>query len=76
MRKRKSGIVANFGSIGDWKSYPLAGIYCATKAAIALYTDALRVEEAPFGIKVTTIEVSCTCGMYNMRWANKRSFFF
>ncbi|KAJ5087427.1 hypothetical protein N7456_011043 [Penicillium angulare] len=56
MRARKSGLVANLGSIGGWSGVPAAGLYCASKAAIALYTEALRVEMNPFNIEVTCIE--------------------
>ncbi|KAJ5503032.1 hypothetical protein N7463_005906 [Penicillium fimorum] len=53
---RKSGVVANFGSIAGWQSAPAVGMYCATKAAIALYTETLRNELAPFNIEVTCVE--------------------
>ena len=56
MRERRSGTIANFGSIAGWASFPLCGIYCATKAAIGMYTESLRQEVASFGIKVTCIE--------------------
>ncbi|KAJ5170451.1 uncharacterized protein N7500_003234 [Penicillium coprophilum] len=56
MRKQKSGVVANLGSIGGWSGTPAAGLYCATKAAVAIYTEALRGELAPFGIEATCIE--------------------
>lgn len=56
MRARKSGVVANFGSIGGWQGSPAAGMYCATKAAIAIYTESLRNELAPFNIEVTCVE--------------------
>ncbi|KAJ5958697.1 uncharacterized protein N7479_005847 [Penicillium vulpinum] len=56
MRARKSGIVANFGSIGGWNGSPAAGMYCATKAAIAIYTESLRNELAAFDIEVTCVE--------------------
>ncbi|KAJ5365093.1 hypothetical protein N7517_007979 [Penicillium concentricum] len=56
MRARKSGVVANFGSIAGWQSDPAVGMYCATKAAIALYTETLLNELAPFNIEVTCVE--------------------
>lgn len=56
MRARKSGIVANLGSIGGWRGYPTASMYCASKAAIAIYTEALRAEMSPFNIEVTCID--------------------
>ncbi|EFQ96811.1 dehydrogenase/reductase SDR family member 7B [Nannizzia gypsea CBS 118893] len=56
MRAQGSGTIANLGSIAGWNGTPSAGVYCATKAAIAMYTESLRVELAPFGIDVTSIE--------------------
>ncbi|KAJ5550985.1 hypothetical protein N7535_001076 [Penicillium sp. DV-2018c] len=56
MRDRKSGVVASFGSIAGWYGAAAAGMYCATKAAVAMYTEALRTELAPFNIDVVCIE--------------------
>lgn len=56
MRAHKSGVVANLGSIGGWSGTPAAGLYCATKAAIAIYTEALRGELNESGIKAICIE--------------------
>jgi NAD(P)-dependent dehydrogenase (short-subunit alcohol dehydrogenase family) len=56
MRAQRLGTIANMGSIGGWRGTPGAGLYCATKAAIAIYTEALRAELAPFGIQTTCIE--------------------
>ncbi|KAF4534862.1 putative 3-oxoacyl-(acyl-carrier-protein) reductase protein [Lasiodiplodia theobromae] len=50
------GVIANLGSIGGWRGTPAAGVYCATKAAIAVYSQSLRAELAPFGIDVTCVE--------------------
>ncbi|KAL4790066.1 hypothetical protein BDV19DRAFT_402375 [Aspergillus venezuelensis] len=56
MRSRKSGVIANFGSIGGWGGAPAAGFYCASKAAVAIYTEALHFELKPLGIDVTCVE--------------------
>ena len=56
MRARRQGTIANLGSIGGWIGTPVAGFYCATKAALTSITEALRVEVAAFGINVTAIE--------------------
>ncbi|EIT82827.1 dehydrogenase [Aspergillus oryzae 100-8] len=56
MRARKSGVVANFGSIGGWNGTPAAGFYCASKAAVAIYTESLAAELLPFNIDVTCVE--------------------
>jgi NAD(P)-dependent dehydrogenase (short-subunit alcohol dehydrogenase family) len=56
MRSRRAGVIANLGSIAGWDGTPSAGFYCASKAAIAIYTESLRHEVAPLGIDVTCIE--------------------
>jgi len=56
MRSQGSGVIANMGSIGGWSGTPTAGLYCASKAAVAIYTEALRGELAEFGIETTCIE--------------------
>ncbi|HEY8023454.1 MAG TPA: SDR family NAD(P)-dependent oxidoreductase [Burkholderiaceae bacterium] len=57
--KKHSGIdavVANLGSIVGLVATPFAGAYCSSKAAIHSLSDVLRMELAPFGIKVMTIQ--------------------
>ncbi|KAE8132874.1 hypothetical protein BDV38DRAFT_287349 [Aspergillus pseudotamarii] len=56
MRAGRSGVVANFGSIGGWNGTPAAGLYCASKAAVTIYTESLAAELAPFHIDVTCVE--------------------
>lgn len=56
MRKQRSGVVANLGSIGGWRGTPAAGLYCASKAAVSVLTESLRAEVAHLGIRVTAIE--------------------
>ncbi len=49
-------LIANVGSIVGLFTTPLAGAYCSSKAALHALTDALRMEVAPFGIQVVTIQ--------------------
>jgi NAD(P)-dependent dehydrogenase (short-subunit alcohol dehydrogenase family) len=51
-----SALVANVGSIVGLFSTPFAGAYCSSKAALHSLTDALRMELAPFGIRVVSIQ--------------------
>lgn len=48
--------VINIGSVSGIMTTPFSGAYCASKAAIHALSDALRMELAPFGIKVITIQ--------------------
>lgn len=56
MRRQKSGIIANMGSIAGWHGGINFGYYCATKFALAGITEALRAECELLGITVTVIE--------------------
>jgi short-subunit dehydrogenase len=56
MRAQKSGKIVNISSMGGKISTPLAGWYHASKFALEGYSDALRMEVAPFGIDVIVIE--------------------
>lgn len=56
MKQQKSGTIINIGSISGIVTMPFSGAYCATKAAVHAYSDALRMELSPFGIKVITVQ--------------------
>jgi short-subunit dehydrogenase len=56
MMQRRSGRIVNIGSVSGVLPTPFSGAYCATKAAVHALSDALRVELAPFGVKVTTVQ--------------------
>jgi NADP-dependent 3-hydroxy acid dehydrogenase YdfG len=56
MRARGAGRVINISSIVGLTSFPAMGAYCGTKYAVEALSDALRMEVAPFGIKVVLIE--------------------
>ena len=49
-------VVANVGSIVGLFTTPFAAAYCSSKAALHSVTDALRMELAPFGIRVVSIQ--------------------
>jgi NADP-dependent 3-hydroxy acid dehydrogenase YdfG len=50
------GMVVNIGSVSAEFVTPYAGIYCASKAAVHAINTALRLELAPFGIKVVEVQ--------------------
>ena len=56
MRKRKSGVVVNVGSIAGKMSYPLGTMYNGTKFAVEGVSEALRFELREIGVKVKLIE--------------------
>jgi short-subunit dehydrogenase len=56
MVSRRSGRIVNIGSVSGVLVTPFSGAYCATKAAVHALSDALRMELAPFGIQVITVQ--------------------
>jgi len=56
MRQQKGGHILNLTSIGGLASVGGFGLYCATKFAVEGFTEALRDEVKPLGIKVTIVE--------------------
>jgi NAD(P)-dependent dehydrogenase (short-subunit alcohol dehydrogenase family) len=57
LRARRGRIVW-IGSLAGRMTLPFQGHYSATKAAIASLSDALRMELAPHGVRVTCVEPS------------------
>ncbi len=55
MIERKSGHFIYLGSQAGKVATPKASVYAASKHAILGYADAVRMEVAPFGIHITTI---------------------
>jgi len=56
MRRQRSGRIVNISSVGGKIYGPLGSWYHATKFAVEGLSDALRLELAPFGIRVVLIE--------------------
>ncbi len=56
MRTRGAGRVINVSSLGGRFTLPFMGAYNSTKYAVESLSDALRVEMAPFGVRVSLIE--------------------
>lgn len=56
MIERRSGEIVNISSISGVLTSPFSGAYCASKAALNSLTDALRLELAPFGIRVVCVQ--------------------
>jgi len=55
MRAQKSGLIINVTSIAGYMGLPFRGIYSATKGALEIVTEAIRMEVKNFGIKVTNV---------------------
>jgi len=55
MQSQKRGHIVNVSSVAGWIAPPHMGMYAATKFALRAVSDALRVEMAGSGVKVSTI---------------------
>ena len=56
MRDSRRGTIVNVSSLGGKVAVPFAGAYCASKHALEAISDALRVEVAPWRIRVVVVE--------------------
>lgn len=55
MRRQKSGLIINITSIAGYMGLPYRSIYSASKGALELITEALRMEVKSFGIQITNV---------------------
>lgn len=55
MRAQKSGLIINITSIAGYMGLPYRSIYSASKGALELITESLRMEVQPFGIHITNV---------------------
>lgn len=55
MRSQKKGLIINVTSIAGYMGLPYRGVYSASKGALELITEALRMEVKNFGIHITNV---------------------
>jgi short-subunit dehydrogenase len=55
MQMRRAGQIAIMASLAGFRGFSSAPAYCASKAAVRIYGEALRGEYARFGIKINVI---------------------
>ncbi len=55
MRSQQSGLIINITSIAGYMGLPYRGIYSASKGALELITESLRMEVKSFGIHITNV---------------------
>jgi 3-hydroxy acid dehydrogenase / malonic semialdehyde reductase len=55
LKNKGSGHIINIGSIAGKEVYANGNVYCATKHAVDALSKGMRIELAPFGVKVTAI---------------------
>jgi short-subunit dehydrogenase len=76
MRQRRSGSIIQISSAAGRFSGPLVGLYAASKHALEALSAALRVEVAPFNIKVAIIEIGAVASDFgnNRMMANHADY--
>jgi len=55
MREQGSGVIVNLASISAEQGYPYTAVYASSNAAVAVLSEGLNVELAPFGISVKAV---------------------
>lgn len=56
MRERGDGVIVNVSSVSGKIAFPGYGPYAASKFAVEGFSESLRMEMAPFGVKVVLVE--------------------
>jgi short-subunit dehydrogenase len=54
--RRKKGVIAGVSSLADNRGFSGSGFYCASKAALSVYLEGLRIELKSYGIKIITVK--------------------
>jgi NAD(P)-dependent dehydrogenase (short-subunit alcohol dehydrogenase family) len=67
MRAQHSGHVISISSVAGFMGFASSGYYAASKHAVEGWSDALAIEGAPLGIKVTCVEP----GPFRTDWAGR-----
>ena len=67
MRQARRGHIINITSVAGLIGFPGSGYYAASKHAVEGWSDALAVEGAPLGIRVTCVEP----GPFRTDWAGR-----
>ena len=65
MRRLRKGTIVNLSSIVGKFTFPMSGVYAATKHAVEAISDALRTEVRPFGIRVVAIRPGAIATEFN-----------
>lgn len=74
MINRRSGKIVNISSISGVLPSAFSGAYCASKAAMNAWSDALRMELKPFGIKVITVQPGAILSNFGDSASNSLTF--
>ncbi|KQR95246.1 NAD(P)-dependent oxidoreductase [Chryseobacterium sp. Leaf180] len=56
MKKRKSGQIINISSVAATQTYANGVVYCASKKAVDVISEGMRLELTEFGIRISNIQ--------------------
>jgi short-subunit dehydrogenase len=56
MRQRRRGRIVNVSSVVGRAAFPISGLYSSSKFALEGWSDAMRAELQPWGVKVVLVE--------------------
>jgi NAD(P)-dependent dehydrogenase (short-subunit alcohol dehydrogenase family) len=56
MARARRGRIVNIGSVVGILPTPFGGVYCASKSAVHMLSEVLRMEAAPFGVEVVLVQ--------------------
>jgi short-subunit dehydrogenase len=68
MIRRRSGRILNVGSIGSFTPGPLNAVYCATKAFVLSFSEAIGAELSGTGVTVTALCPGATATAFITRY--------
>jgi 3-hydroxy acid dehydrogenase/malonic semialdehyde reductase len=74
MVERNRGHVVNLGSIAGSGAYPGGNVYCASKAAVRMLSQSMRMDLFPKSIRVTHIDPGMTKTEFSLvRWKGNQA---
>jgi NAD(P)-dependent dehydrogenase (short-subunit alcohol dehydrogenase family) len=56
MAEQRRGLIINIGSVVGLVPTPFAAAYCASKSAVHMLSEVLRMEAKPFGVNVVVVQ--------------------
>ena len=76
MMERNSGHIINIGSIAGKAAYTTGAAYCASKAAVKVFTDATRLDVHTSDIRVTLIEPGMTSSEFlSVKFGDNKDYY-
>lgn len=55
-KKQRFGTIVGVSSLADARGFPNSGLYCASKAAVSIFLESIRIELKKYNIKVITVK--------------------